>query len=138
MNNPMRRLRPQAIADYLWHLFEIQPGYALCVALGQPDAINNYEALLAWVRTAIERHEARADSDLIEAVKTDLLRQMQATGLVDGDVPTRAAPNALLDPTRRPLRSGRLAHNNSHEARKDGASNKPSNVFDLRGRQHRE
>ncbi len=137
MNHPAHHCGPKAIADYLWHCFEIQPGYALCVALGQPKAINNYDALLAWVRNRVEHHEADAEGDLIGAIEADLLKQMQAAGLVDGDVETRAAPMALLEPIGRTVRSARLARRSNPACERQAASGKSSNVIDLNGRSRR-
>ncbi|MDZ7789171.1 MAG: hypothetical protein U5L08_01485 [Xanthomonadales bacterium] len=95
MNESTPRLRPQAVADYLWYRFQIRPGHALCLALEQPQTRDNHEALIAWSSEAIERYRITGPEDLVNLIEGDLFEQMFDAGLVGGMVETPPAPPSI-------------------------------------------
>lgn len=95
MNNGFPNLRPQAVADFLWHRFQIRPGQALCLALGQPEAQDNHAALIAWAREAIEWYRIDGPEDLLWKIEGDLVEQMFDAGLVDSLVQAHPVSEAV-------------------------------------------
>lgn len=95
MNESIPRIRPQALADYLWHRYQIRPGQAMCLALGQPDTRDNHEALVAWAREAIERYRIKGPEDLVNLIEGDLFEQMFDAGLVGGMVEMQPVPDPV-------------------------------------------
>lgn len=133
MHNSIPRIRPQALADFLWHRYEIQPGQALCVALGQPEANDNYAALVAWSREAVDRWAAVGLVDPIGQIEGDLIERLYDVGLATDVVDVRPVPDRLVrrlfEPDRiHPERAGNdpLPGPESHA--------RQSRVIDLAGR----
>ena len=106
MEQSTNTLRPRAVADYLRHRFRIQPGEALCIALGEPGSRDNYQALTAWVVRALARFQ---DSDLelrIQRIETDLCVRMCEAGIIDQLHDTFPVPVSVIaelcEPRREP------------------------------------
>ena len=95
MNESNFRLRPHALADYLWHRFEIRPGQAMCLALGQPDTRDNYQALVAWARESLEQYRINGPEDLVNLIEGDLFEQMFDAGLSGGMVEVQPVPESV-------------------------------------------
>lgn len=137
MNESIPRLRPQALADYLWHRYQIQPGQAMCLALGQPETRDNHEALVAWAREAIERYRIKGPEDLVNLIEGDLFEQMFDAGLVGGMVEMQPVPDTVATrlfgapESRHAERTGiRAQHPASHSH--------SNNVIDFAGRTRHE
>ena len=101
-------LRPRAVADYLSHRFRFQPGEALCVALGQPDSRDNYQALAAWVEQVLPRHLGADLDDVLQRLEADLYGRMCEAGLIDQVGETFPVPVGVVarlwEPRRAPCR----------------------------------
>ena len=80
-NTPI--LRPRAVADYMRHRFRVQPGEALCIALGQPDARDNYQALAAWAEQVLPRYLGADLDEIIQHMEADLCGRMCEAGLIE-------------------------------------------------------
>ena len=98
MTELTQQMRPQAVSDYLCQRYRIQPGQALCVALNQPRASDNYQALLAWVREIIQDYRDLEPAQQVSAIEYELCERMIAAGFIDGsedgyDVPAHALAN---------------------------------------------
>lgn len=75
--------RPTAVADYLRHRYRIQPGEALCIALGEPEASDNYEALTTWAAKALARGDGLDLDHELRRIEAELCARMCETGLID-------------------------------------------------------
>ncbi|TVQ30424.1 MAG: hypothetical protein EA370_13720 [Wenzhouxiangella sp.] len=96
MNDAILRLRPQALTEYFLARYVIQPGQGLCLVLGQPDAGDNAQALAAWVRDAVERHDGLDLCDQVHAIERELCRLMVDAGMADDPAARHALPAALV------------------------------------------
>ena len=135
MCNPNPRIRPQTVADYLWHRFQIQPGLALCLALGQPDSRDNHAALTAWTR---DRLESSHDAELVEQIsmiETDLYQCLQEAGLVGDTIELQPVPDrfaaGLFQPT-----GNRAGNRSVGPARSRPAHTTQNNILTFAGRTH--
>lgn len=137
MNESIPRLRPQALADYLWHRFQIRPGQAMCLALGQPDTRDNYEALVAWAREAIERYHIKGPEDLVNLIEGDLFEQMFDAGLSGGMVEMQPVPEPVSSRLFGPLDS-RQVERVGIRARNPASHNPANNIIDFAGRTRHE
>lgn len=85
-------LRARAVADYMRYRHRIQHGKSLCLALGQPQARDNLEALQAWVSEALARYHGLPPRDQVRALDRALCRRMLDAGLVDEIPDAREVP----------------------------------------------
>ncbi|MDZ7790334.1 MAG: hypothetical protein U5L08_07575 [Xanthomonadales bacterium] len=134
MHKSFPQLRPKALADFLWYRYEIQPGQALCVALGQPDANDNYEALVAWTREAIDHRTAEVGLvDSVTQIEGDLIERLYDAGLASDVVEARPVPDRLVHRLFEPAMAlSARADRNPLPAAKSHA--RQSKVIDLAGR----
>jgi|GEM_PF-6347583 len=135
MCNPNPRIRPQTVADYLWHRFQIQPGQALCLALGQPGSRDNHEALVAWTRDRLEGSHDGALVEKIPMIETDLCECLQDAGLVGDTIELQPVPDrvaaALFKPT-----GNRAGNRKAVPARSRPAHATGNNIINFGGRTH--
>lgn len=96
MSEPNIRIRPRAVAEYLRHRYRVQPGSALSIPLGQPDAGDNFRALEAWAHTAVYRHSGLAPAEQMEAIERELCNRMLKAGIVDEISDARDVPVGLV------------------------------------------
>ena len=75
-------LDPQAIAELLWHQFELRDGKALTLVLDQNNQQDNRQALLHWVRRRLAWHESEGISRPLLQLESEL-----ASLLIDSDLP---------------------------------------------------
>lgn len=134
MHKSFPQLRPQAVADYLWYRYEIQPGQALCVALDQPRAGDNFEALIGWTREAIDRRTAAVGLvDSVTQIEGDLIERLYDAGLASDVVEARPVPDRLVHRLFEPAMAlSARADSNALPATKSHA--RQSKVIDLAGR----
>lgn len=137
MNESIPRIRPQALADYLWHRYQIRPGQAMCLALGQPDTRDNHEALVAWAREAIERYRIKGPEDLVNLIEGDLFEQMFDAGLTSGMVEMQPVPEPVGTRLFGPL-SRRQAERIGIRASNPASHNPTNNIIDFAGRTRHE
>ena len=133
MNESISRLRPQALADYLWHRYQIRPGQAMCLALGQPDTRDNHEALVAWAREAIERYRITGPEDLVNLIEGDLFEQMFDAGLVGGMVEMQPVSGPVATRLFGPLEGGQARRVDIH-AEHPASQSHSNNVIEFAGR----
>ena len=96
MNEPTLPIRPQAVADYLRHRYQVQPGKSLCMVLGQPDVGDNYQALSAWAHGAVFRHSELPPMEQVRAIEHELATLMFESGVVDEWPEAREMPASLV------------------------------------------
>lgn len=137
MNESISHLRPQAIADYLWYRYQIRPGQAMCVALSQPDTRDNHEALVAWVREAIERYYITGPEDLVNLIEGDLFDQMFDAGLVGDMVEMQPVPEPIATRLFGPP-DNRQDQRADIRAKPSASNSHSNNVIDFAGRTRHE
>lgn len=84
MQQETHTLSSRAFADYLIARFRVKPGLALCVALDQPEARNNQEALEAWVAEFLTAEEGGPTEGVTRRLEQVFSQILMETGLIDG------------------------------------------------------
>ena len=116
MTEATLRIRPQAVSDYLRYRYRIQAGQALCLVLDQPVARDNYQALAAWVREALEVYQGLDPVKQVECIEHELCEHLVDSGLGDGPIDGYEVPAPVLGrlyetvPVRRSVHPGRSYH----------------------------
>ncbi len=135
MCNLTPHIRPQTVADYLWHRLQIQPGQALCLALGQPESRDNHEALIVWTR---DRLEGSPDAELVEQIsmiETDLCECLQDAGLVGDTIELQPVPDRFAAGLFKPT-GNRTGNRTAVSARRRPAHASQNNIITFAGRTH--
>ncbi len=103
------------------------------MALGQPGASNNYQALIAWARDAVDRHRALGIGDPVAQIEDDLINRMYDAGLVADFIDLQPVSQKTMERLYEPV--GRTSTPPSIEG-KSGARNvlNRSNVIKMAGR----
>ena len=84
MNEPRLRVRPKALTDFLIQRYRIQPGHALCVPLGHPEAPDHYRALYYWCLDKLAQYHRFVPDEQVCLIQKELERLLVA---FDGDAP---------------------------------------------------
>jgi len=135
MCNPNPRIRPQTIADYLWHRFQIQPGQALCLALGQPESRDNHDALVAWSRDRLEGSHDAQRVEKISMIETDLCECLHDAGLVDDTIELQPVPDRFAAGLFKPI-GNRAGNRTAVSARRRPTQTTQNNIITFAGRTH--
>ena len=112
-------LDPQAIAELLWHQFELRDGKALTLVLDQINQRDNRQALVHWVRRRLAWYESKGISRPLLQLESDLASLLINSDLPGGELdvgahrdeidyaPGNAAPTQpAIQSVARPSRSG--------------------------------
>ena len=98
-------LDPQAIAELLWHRFELRDGKALTLVLDQTNQRDNRQALVHWVREQLAHYDAQRSTNLLLQLEADLACCLIESGLPGGelDVPVCCNPTGRVTAASRSL-----------------------------------
>lgn len=84
MHSETHTLPPRAFSEYLMARFRVAPGLALCVALNQPEARNNHEALEAWVADFLKTQPEGTTEQITRQLEQVFSEILMESGLIDG------------------------------------------------------
>ena len=87
MNEPYLRVRPKALTDFLIQRYRIQPGDALCLPLGHPEAPDHYRALYYWCLDRLALYHRFVPDEQVNLIQSDLEQLLVEEG---GDAPVEA------------------------------------------------
>ena len=95
MQHETCNLPPRAFAEYLTGRFRVKPGLALCVALNQPDARNNHEAMEAWVAKVLAEGADDSTEQITRRLEQRFAEILMESGLIDGMLESFSFPLTL-------------------------------------------
>lgn len=116
---------PQAVAEILWHRFELQDGKALALVLNQIEQQDNRQALVHWVRAQLAHYDARGSTNPFLQLESDLVSCLIESGLPGGELNVTVCCN----PTGRVTAAARSTNDASQPAPRGNGSD--TNIIPL-------